>query len=202
MPRADGREVAAVEGDDGGCAEALGEGDHGRVDAAERVRIEPNRVRYRVIGAGGWNRHRPLAAAATVGPAAEEGGPGTFRDAGPYSLLTADTSAPDTAAMRRALADVTGRKFAGPEISPADRSALRMDAASHHTLAAAVLWTALRYSAAMLDAGNRAEATRALDWADAFVRDAGLGQEQREMVQHGRDRLARASGDGASGGGR
>ena len=43
--------------------------------------------------------------------------------------------------MRRARADVTGREFAGPEISPADRSALRMDAASHHTLAAAVIGT-------------------------------------------------------------
>jgi hypothetical protein len=144
---------------------------------------------------------RPLAAAGTVGSAVEEGGPGTFRDAGPYSLLTADTTPPDTAAMRRALADVSGRDFAGSEISPADRSALRMAAASHHTLASGVLWTALRYSAAMLDAKDRAEAARALDWANAFVRDAGLGAEQRAMVRHARDRLAQASGASAPPGG-
>jgi tetratricopeptide (TPR) repeat protein len=139
---------------------------------------------------------RPLAAATTVGSAVEERRPGAFHDAGPYRLLTSDTTAAvDTSAMRRALADVTGRDFAGPEVSLADRSAIRMSAAAHHTLALAVLWTALRYSAAMLDAGDGAEAARALDWADAFVKDAGLGQEQREMVQHGRQRATQAAGD-------
>lgn len=145
---------------------------------------------------------RPLAAATTVGSALEHGGPGTLQDAGPYQLLTSDTAAADTSAMRRALTDVKAGDFAGPEVSPADRSAIRVSAAGRHALATAVVWTALRYSAAMLDAGNGAEATRALDWADAFVKDAGLGQEQREMVQRWRARAAGAAGDSVPGTGR
>jgi hypothetical protein len=138
---------------------------------------------------------RPLAAATTVGPYAVQEGAGTFQDAGPYRLLTADTTAADTSLMRRALADVRGGDFAGPEVSPADRSAIRMAAAVQRPLTTSVLWVGLRYASAMLDAGARAEAGRALDWADAFVKGAGLGQEQREMVQHVRERAARASGD-------
>jgi tetratricopeptide (TPR) repeat protein len=133
---------------------------------------------------------RPLAAAATSTPFTEGGGPGVLRDAGPYGLVVSGTTAaPDTAAMRRALDDLRGAELAGPEVSPADRSSVRVNAAGQRPLATNALWAGLRYAAALIEAGSAVEA--ALAWADAFVRDAQLGASQREMVETVREEARR-----------
>jgi tetratricopeptide (TPR) repeat protein len=130
---------------------------------------------------------RPLALAGTSRAFASSKELGTFQDAGPYRLLTSDGAAADTAAMRRALADVSASDFAGPEVSPADRSAVRMAGTAHRGLATGVLSVALRYTEAMRDAGREADATRMLAWADDFVKAAGLGPDQRQMIQRVRE---------------
>ena len=126
---------------------------------------------------------RPLAQAATVGSAPDDAGVGMFQDAGPFRLLVTAAPAADTSALRRALADVASGDFAGPEVSPADRSAIRMSAAVRRPLTSHVLATAFGYSGVMRSVGDSVEATRALAWADSFAREVGLSEEWREMLR-------------------
>lgn len=131
---------------------------------------------------------RPLAVASTAVLPGE--GAGAVVEAGPYGLVVPDTAPPDTAAMRRALADARGADFAGPEVSPADRSSIRIQAAAQRPMATNVLRIALQYALLLAELGAVEEADRALAWADAFVAEAGLGTLREDMLRSARDAVA------------
>ncbi len=136
---------------------------------------------------------RPIAAAATVMQPRLAEGSGAFQSAGPFLLLRPDSAAPDTASIRRALSDVRAADFAGPEVSPADRSAVRVSAASGRPIASGVLLVALRYASSLLDAGRQRDAETMIEWSERYVRETSLGPEHRERVDSLR-RMARRGG--------
>ncbi len=148
-----------------------------------------------------WRRHmlagdlaRPVTAGATVMRERLADSSGVFQLAGPYFDLVPDSAAADTASMRRALSEITISDFAGPEVSPRDRSAVRISAAVHRGMATSVLHIAVRYAFALIGAERLPEADEMIEWSERFVTETGLGSEQREMVEELKRTAARGGG--------
>lgn len=127
---------------------------------------------------------RPLVFAPTVAMKGFEGfAPLQFAGAHWRLSPERDVSKVDTASARIAMEAASGGDFLSPEVSSQDRSAIRRMAARDRSLARVVLYAGYRYAEAMMQAGGLESARDALGWAERFADDAGLGDDQRELIE-------------------
>ncbi len=132
--------------------------------------------------AGGFTR--PIVVAATVSPDGLPAGmSGHLRLAGGFWLCTPESaSAPeDTTMLRRSLADVKAADVAGPASSPADRSPVRSLGARQ--ILGCIPEASLRYGAALLKAGRKAEAAEAAKWAEQFQAEVETGVDLKKRIE-------------------
>ncbi len=136
---------------------------------------------------------RPLVFAPTVDMTSFSGNR-RLQFAGAHWRLTPDAGAPevDIESVRAAMDAIAGSELSTPEVSARDRSAVRRSAAGNRSLAKVVLYTASQYVTEALKSGERERAGEAVEWADQFADDAGLGPDQRELI----DRLRAAVSEG------
>ena len=134
-----------------------------------------------------WRRHaadgrlrRPLAVmwADMLPP-----GPGVLVQTGPVVVVHGSAgSAIDTAATWKSLRAVDGRDFADPDVTAADRSAVRLASASHRGMPLHVVWIAVVYGGALADAERLFDAQQVLEWLRRFARDARLDTPQTQEL--------------------
>ena len=111
----------------------------------------------------------PIAVSITVGDLSfAEDTEDHFILAGPYKLWQTEPAENplDTASIRKTLESINPDDFAGPLVSPDDRSSVRQSTTNR--LVTNITELALEYSEAMLESNHASEAYRMLEWAEEF----------------------------------
>ncbi len=137
---------------------------------------------------------RPIALAVTLDPAMYKGREDHLEYAGPFYLWHEKPvdKENDPAALRASLAAIEPRDFAGPWTSETDRSPVRR--VTTYRLAGNVSYSALVLAEELIDAGNRGEASRVLDWVKTFENETELGPIFDDQVAELRGRIAEPAG--------
>jgi hypothetical protein len=125
---------------------------------------------------------RPITLSVTVDPSFTNMIKDHLQIAGPFSLWQASPAqtTPDTAMLRMNLADINSDDFAGPFVSPQDRSPVRR--VYTKGIVRNVTATALTYSDLLIKSGSFSEAQKWLSWAEEFEKKTELGPVFTEQI--------------------
>ena len=125
---------------------------------------------------------RPIAFSVTVDPGVTAAIRDHLQMVGPFLLwqFSPDEAIPDTALLRINLDSINPDDFAGPLVSPQDRSPVRRVYTKE--IVKNVTATALTYSDLLIKSGRFAEAQGWLSWAEEFEKKTELGPAFTEQI--------------------
>jgi tetratricopeptide (TPR) repeat protein len=125
---------------------------------------------------------RPIAFSVTVDPSFTNAIKDHLQMAGPFSLWQPSPAqaTPDTATLRLNLAHINSDDFAGPFVSPQDRSPVRR--VYTKGIVRNVTATALKYSELLIKSGSFSEAQKWLSWAEEFEKKTEFGPALTEQI--------------------
>lgn len=140
---------------------------------------------------------RPIAFSVTVDPSFTNAIKDHLQMAGPFSLWQPSPAdaIPDTAMLRSNLASINSEDFAGPFVSPQDRSPVRR--VYTNEIVRNITVTALTYSDLLIKSDSFSEAQKWLSWAEEFEKKTEFGpaftgqitslrETARQRIEHGR----------------
>jgi hypothetical protein len=125
---------------------------------------------------------RPIAFSVTVDPSFTNTIKDHLQMAGPFLLWQPSLAqaAPDTAMLRMNLANINSDDFAGPFVSPQDRSPVRR--VYTKGIVRNITATALTHSDLLIKSGSFSEAQKWLSWAEEFEKKTELGPAFTEQI--------------------
>lgn len=130
---------------------------------------------------------RPIAFSVTVDPSFTNAIKDHLQMAGPFLLWQPSPAeaVPDTAMLRMNLAYINSDDFAGPFVSPQDRSPVRR--VYTKGIVKNITATALTYSDLLIKSGSFLEARKWLNWAEEFEKKTEFGPAFTEQIASQRE---------------
>jgi hypothetical protein len=125
---------------------------------------------------------RPIAFSVTVDPSFTNAIKDHLQTAGPFLLWQPSPAyaTPDTAMLQMNLANINSDDFAGPFVSPQDRSPVRR--VYTKGIVRNVTATALTYSDLLIKSGSFSDAQKWLIWAEEFEKKTEFGPAFTEQI--------------------
>jgi hypothetical protein len=125
---------------------------------------------------------RPIAFSVTVDPSFTNAVKDHLQMARPFLLWQPSPAqaTPDTVMLRMNLASINSDDFAGPFVSPQDRSPVRRVYTKE--IVRNITATALTYSDLLIKSGSFSEAQKWLSWAEEFERKTEFGPAFTEQI--------------------